>query len=86
MDIVKTANGKVYECGSLSAINSPCRLYIRIVNSTLPEIATTFGDKEETKELLYGNILLTGYTKLLSMVIEDTAIRVVLTKEWSLYG
>lgn len=81
MDIVKTANGKIYESDSLSAIDSPCRLYIRIVNSTLPEVATTFGDKEETKELLYGNILLIGYTKLLSIVIEDTAIRVVLTKE-----
>jgi hypothetical protein len=47
----------------------------------LPEVATTFSDKEEIKELLYGNILLVGYTKLLSMVIEGNAIRVVLTKE-----
>ena len=81
MDIIKTSSEKIYECDSLSAIDSPCRLYIRIVNSTLSEVATTFGNKEETKELLYGNILLTGYTKLLSIVIEDTAIRVVLTKE-----
>ena len=62
-------------------IDNPCRMYIRVVNSTLPEVAATFSNKEETKELLYGNILLIGYTKLLSMVIEDTAIRVVLTKE-----
>lgn len=81
MDTIKTLNGKIYECGSLSAIDNPCRLYIRIVNSTLSEVATTFGDKEETKELLYGNILLIGYTKLLSIVIEEAAIRVVLTKE-----
>ena len=81
MDTIKTASGKIYECSSLSAIDNPCRLYIRIANSTLSEVATTFGDKEETKELLYGNILLIGYSKLLSMVIEDTAIRVVLTKE-----
>ena len=81
MDTIKTSSGKIYECSSLSAINNPSRLYIRIVNSTLSEIATTFGDKEETKEILYGNILLTGYTKLLSMVIEDTTIRVVLTDE-----
>lgn len=81
MDIIKTSSEKIYECSSLSAMDMPCRLYIRIVNSTLPEVATTFGNKEETKELLYENILLTGYTKLLSIVIEDTAIRVVLTKE-----
>ena len=81
MDTIKTSRGKIYECDSLSAIDSPCRLYVRVTNSTLPEVATTFGNKEETKELLYGNILLTGYTKLLSMVIEDNAIRVVLTKE-----
>ena len=81
MDTIKTSNGEIYECDSLSAIDSPCRLYIRIVNSTLPEVATTFSDKEETAELLYGDILLIGYTKLLSIVIEDTAIRVVLTKE-----
>ena len=81
MDTIKTSSGKLYECDSLSAIDSPCRLYVRIVNSTLAEIATTFGDKEEIKELLYGDILLIGYTKLLSMIIEDTAIRVVLTKE-----
>lgn len=81
MDTIKIASGKIYECSSLSTIDSPCRLYIRITNATLSEIATTFCNKEETKEILYGNILLTGYTKLLSMVIEDTAIRVVLTKE-----
>lgn len=81
MDTIKTSSGKIYECSFLSAIDNPCRLYIRVVNSTLSEVATTFGDKEETKELLYGNILLTGYTKLLTIVIEDTAIRVVLTKE-----
>jgi hypothetical protein len=81
MDTIKTSSGEIYECDSLSAIDSPCRLYIRIVNSTLSEVATTFGDKEETKELVYGNILLIGYTKLLSIVIEDAAIRVVLTKE-----
>lgn len=81
MDTIKTLSGKIYENDLLSVIDSPCRLYIRIVNSTLPEVATTFGDKEETKELLYGDILLIGYTKLLSIVIEDGAIRVVLTKE-----
>ena len=81
MDTIKTSNGKIYECDLLSVIDNPCRMYIRVVNSTLPEVATTFSNKEETKELLYGNILLIGYTKLLSMVIEDTAIRVVLTKE-----
>lgn len=81
MDTIKTSSGKIYECDLLSAIDAPCRLYIRVINSTLPEVATTFGDKEETNELLYGNILFTGYTKLLSIVIEDTAIRVVLTKE-----
>ena len=81
MDIVQTSNGKIYECDLLSAIDNPCRLYIRVINSTLPEVATTFGDKEETKELLYGNILLIGYTKLLSIIIEGNAIRVVLTKE-----
>jgi hypothetical protein len=81
MDTIKTSSGKIYECDTLSAIDSPCRLYIRIANSTLSEVATIFGDKEETKELLYGNILLIGYIKLLSIVIEDAAIRVVLTKE-----
>lgn len=81
MDIIKTVSGKIYECDLLSAIDNPCRLYIRVVNSTLTEVATTFGNKEEINELLYGDILLIGYTKLLSIVIEDTAIRVVLTKE-----
>lgn len=81
MDTIKTSGGKIYECDLLSVIDNPCRLYVRVVNSTLAEVATTFGDKEETKELVYGNILLIGYTKLLSMVIEDGAIRVVLTKE-----
>lgn len=81
MDTIKILSGKTYECDLVSSMDNPCRLYIRVVNSTLPEVATTFGNKEETKEILYGNILLTGYTKLLSMVIEDNAIRVVLTKE-----
>ena len=81
MDIIKTSSGKAYDCDLVSEIDNPCRLYIRVINSTLSEVAITFGNKEETKELLYGDILLNGYTKLLSIIIEDTAIRVVLTKE-----
>ena len=52
MDTIKTASGKTYTTDLVSVIDTPCRAYVRIVNSTLPEVATTFGDKEATKELL----------------------------------
>lgn len=81
MDTIKTSSGKIYECVFLSELDNPCTLYIRVTNSTLPEVATTFGDKEETKELLYGDTLLIGYTKLLAIVIEGNIIRVALTRE-----
>ena len=81
MDTIKTSSGKIYECDYIATMDNPYRLYIRVVNSELSDVVTTFNNKEETAELLYGDVLLTGYNKFIAIVLEDTAIKVILTKE-----
>jgi hypothetical protein len=81
MNIVKTTNGIIYNSDFVSVIDNPNRLYIRIINSNLQDIAITFGNKEELSTIYYEDLCFTGYTKLIALVPEGDAIRVILTKE-----
>lgn len=81
MNVIKTTNGITYDSDYVSVIENPDRLYIRIINSNLQNIATTFGTKEELSTIYYEDLYFTGYTKLIALVPEGEAIRVVLTKE-----
>lgn len=81
MDYLTTASGKQFECGYFIQINNPDRLYIRISNSPIGEVATVFYDPNETEKLLFGELVVYGFTRLLSLVPEDGIIRVTLTKE-----
>lgn len=81
MDKLKTATGKMFECDFLSVIPNPNRAYLRICGTPITTVAEVFGNPEETKVIQYGDSRLEQYTRLLSIVIEDSAIRVTLTKE-----
>lgn len=81
MDQIKTATGKCFEIDYISVIQMPHRAYIRTINSSLSEIATVFGNPRETVQLWHGNSYLSEYTKLVAIVPEQGAIKVILTKE-----
>lgn len=80
MQIIKTAAGKEFKCDSLSSIPEPFRVYVRVTDATVVQVAEAFSDPEETKRLEYGGLTLTGCTKLLAIIPEGTTIRVNLTK------
>ena len=80
MQTIKTATGKEFKCDSLSSIPEPFRVYVRVTDATVAQVASVFSDPEETRLLEYGGITLTGCTKLLAIIPEGTTIRVNLTK------
>ena len=81
MNTIRTTSGIIYDSDYVSVIENPDRLYIRIINSSLQNIAITFGNKEELSTIYYEDLCFAGYTKLIALVPEGEAIRVVLTKE-----
>lgn len=81
METVKTATGKEFSCEYISTIPYPARAYIRIPNTPLSEIAAVFSDPAETAQLFYCEHCIEGYTRLMSLVNEDNAVRVVLSKQ-----
>lgn len=80
MDKIKTATGKEYNCDFFSVIPMPEQAYIRVLNTPLATVATVFSDANETVQLWYGEHYLAHYTKLIAIVPEMDAVRVVLAK------
>lgn len=81
MDKVKTATGKTFDSDYLSVIPAPAQAYIRILNVHLAEVATVFSNPAETVQLWIGKNYLANYTRLVAIVPEADAIKVVLAKE-----
>lgn len=81
MEVVKTATGKEYSSDYLAVIPLPNQAYIRILDTSLVEVATVFGDPAETAKLWHGIYYLEGFTHLVAIVPEPGAIKVVLAKE-----
>lgn len=81
MDKIRTATGKEFDSDYLSTIPMPEQVFIRICNKSLAEVAAVFGDKNETIQMWYGDVYLAMYTKLVALVPEAGAIKVILAKE-----
>ena len=85
MEKLKTATGKEFDCDYFNPFPEAGQINIRVLGKPLVYVATVFSDKEETIQLYYGSEMNgqyeSGYTKLISIVPEWNAIRVVLGKE-----
>lgn len=81
METVITAKGKTFETDMVSVIASPARLYIRITDASMATVAAVFSDKTETMSIRYGSRLLSRYTRLVAIVPEAGAVKVILGKE-----
>ena len=81
MDKLKTATGKQYQCDYFNPCHPVNRLTIRIVGTSIVDVATVFSDSKETEVLLYGNACVEQYSSLVSIMPEGEAIRVTLKKE-----
>lgn len=81
MEKIKTATGKEFDCIYFNPFPPMGQVNISIVNASFTELASVFSDTAETVQLWYGKQYLAHHTKLLAVVNDGDAIRVVLGKE-----
>ena len=81
MEKLKTAKEKEFPCDYFNPFPQSGQVNIRVLNSALAQVAAVFSDPQETMQLFCGDQCLTGFTRLLAIVPEGDAIRVVLGKE-----
>ena len=77
---IRTATRKELECDYLNASESTRQANIRILNAPISEIAAVFANPAETVQLWFENDYAAGFTKLLAIIDDGDAIRVVLGK------
>ena len=81
MDKVKTATGNEFDCDYFNPFPPANQANIRILNESFVSVATIFSDPAETAKLFYKDQVLENHTKLVAIVNDSDAIRVVLEKE-----
>ena len=81
MDKLKTATGKEFDCDYFNPFHEAGQINIRVLGKHLVYVATVFSEPSETVQLWWENSYAAGYTKLVAIVPEGDAIRVVLGKE-----
>lgn len=81
MEKVKTATGKEFDCDYFNPFPPAGQVNIRLVNVPLADVAAVFSNPAETVQLRFERQYLASHTKLVAIVPETGAIRVVLGKE-----
>ena len=81
MDILKTATGKEFDCDYFNPFPPVAQVNLRVLNTPLATVATVFSNPNETVQLWCNERYAAQYTKLVAIVPEGDAIRVVLGKE-----
>lgn len=81
MEKLKTAKGHEFDSDYVVISPASGQAYIRIKGASLATVASVFGDKSETAVIKYGSRILTRYTRLVAIVPEVDAVKVILGKE-----
>lgn len=81
METVKTALGKEYACDYFNPFPQVGQINLRVVGATIVEVATVFSNPAETQQMWWEREYAAQYTRLIAIVPEGDAIRVVLGKE-----
>ena len=81
MEKLKTATGKEFYCDYFNPFPPVGQVNLRVLNTPLATVATVFSNPNETVQLWCGEQYAANYTKLVAIVPEGNAIRVVLGKE-----
>jgi hypothetical protein len=69
------------ECDYMDHSEQRRQANVRILNTPMTEVARIFSDPAQTVQLRFENDYAAGFTKLLAMIDDGDAIRVVLGKE-----
>lgn len=81
MEKLKTATGKEFDCDYFNPFPPVGQVNLRVLNTSLATVATVFANPNETVQLWCDGQYAAQYTKLVAIVPEGNAIRVVLGKE-----
>ena len=81
MEKLKTATGKEFDCDYFNPSPVLGQINLRVLNTTVAISATVFSDPKETMQLWCEGMYAAQYTKLVAIVPEGNAVRVVLGKE-----
>lgn len=81
MEKLKTATGKEFGCDYFNPFPTAGQTNLRVLNTTLATVAAVFSNPAETVQLWCGESYASQYTKLVAIIPEGDAIRVVLGKE-----
>lgn len=81
MSKLKTATGKEYECDYFNPAPTLGQINLRVLNESLATVVSVFSDARETIQMTWENQYAAQYTKLIAIVPEMDAVRVVLGKE-----
>ena len=81
MDKLKTATGKEFECDYFNPFPPANQVNLRVLGVSLVEAATVFSNPAETVQLWWEKQYLAQHTKVVAIVPEGDAIRIVLGKE-----
>lgn len=81
MDKLTTATGNTFDCDYFNPFPPAGQVNIRVLGISLVKVANVFSDPAETVQLWCGDQYLSQHTKVVAIVPEGNAIRVVLGKE-----
>lgn len=81
MEEIKTATGKTFPCDYFNPFPPAGQVNLRVLNTSLVEAASVFGNPAETVQLWWEKQYLAQHTKVVAIVPEGDAIRIVLGKE-----
>ena len=81
MDELTTASGRVFSCDYFNVFAPAKQVNLRVLNTSLVTAAAVFSDPKETVQLWCGDQYLSQHTKLVALVPESGAIRVILERE-----
>lgn len=80
MENIITATGKIFSTDYVVTIPEMDIAYIRIIGSTLLDVAYVFSNPLETALIRTESVELVGYTKLLSISFEGDVIKISIQK------
>lgn len=81
MEKLVTATGKEFDCDYFNPFAPARQVNIRIRNAPITKVAEMFSNPAETVSLTVDGQKLNNHTKLVAIVPEGNAIRVVLERE-----
>lgn len=81
MEKVITATGKRFDCDYFNPFPPAAQVNLRVLGVSLVEVASVFGNPADTVQLWWDQQYIANHTKLIAIVPEGDAVRVVLGKE-----